>query len=398
MDRAKILATRIYCRVIRVLNLSADYPDAIDPSKTRAIAELIEGTADTFRHVVYSLDRSAGVRGWTRPGAVTIVSEELGVRTCRYEAPSHGIFLKRAMSAVADQIINDVRRRGENFDLVHGHKLTSEGLVARRVAASMKIPFLITVQGNTDQKLLRARPDLVPDWRHCWQDAAACISFSPWASDWVTARLGKPTKQAHNLPCVLASDSIIAPTMSPPLIRTAFNLDQWHNKNFDHLVAAVAAVRKEIGELDFEIAGSGTSKSQAMIDRILERRGIADMSRRVGWIPPAEIQKWMNGAALFALVSRRETFGMVFIEALLAGCPVIHPRHAAIDGYFPGASFAKAIKAADVHELRGALIEGIDHQSSIKRDLSQWQAAGGAEPFRREAILAKYRAILEQAA
>ena len=135
-----------------------------------------------------------------------------------------------------------------------------------------------------------------------------------------------------------------------------------------------------------------------MIDRILERRNIADMSHRVGRVLPAEIKKWMDGAALFAPVSRRESFGMVFFLAFLARCPAIHQSHAAIDGYFPSVTFAKSTEAADADELRAILIEGIYQQRSIKRDRSQWQSAGGGGPFQRDAILASYRAILEQAA
>ena len=384
--------------MITVLHVSADYPDAIEPSKTRAIAELVEGTAGAFRHIVYSLNRIGGASGWTRPGALTIEAEQGFVRSCSYPAPSRGIFLGRTMTEVADQILADLKARGERIDLVQGHKLTIEGLAARHLAGALDIPFMLTIQGNTDQKLLRARPDLVLNWRRCWHEAAECISFAPWASDWISSRLGARTRPAENLPCVLASDDVIAPVVMPPRIRTAFNLDEWRNKNIGVLAAAVAAACDQVQGLSLEIAGSGSPQSEAAIDLIIAKSGAADAMRRVGRVAGNGIQSWMNNAAAFALVSRRETFGMVFAEALLAGCPIIYPRGAAVDGYFPEGGFARGVDAGDHLELRDAIVAGIKGQDQLKQRLGLWQADGGADPFKRASILTKYQSMLERAA
>ena len=384
--------------MITVLHLSSDYPDAIDVSKTRAIAELVEGTSHTFNHIVYSLNRSGGVSGWTRPGEMTIEAEDGFVRSCRYSAPARGIFLAKAMSGVAEAILADLKKRGEQVDLVQGHKLTIEGLAARHIALAVHVPLLLTIQGNTDQKLLRARPDLTPRWRQGWQEAAECMTFAPWASHWISARLGERARPAKNLPCVLASDDVISPVPAPARIRTAFNLDHWQNKNIGMLATAVAGARAQVSGLSLEIAGSGSPQSEAAIDHILAKAGIADVAWRVGRVSGSDIQQWMNDAALFALVSRRETFGMVFAEALLAGCPIIYPKGAAVDGYFGDSRFARGVAPGDTQDLRDAIVLGLSQQEESKRQLGVWQAAGGTLPFRRASILGNYQSILERAA
>jgi len=382
--------------VTRILHISADYPDAVRPLKTRAIAALIEGTDELFDHEVYSLNRVGGWVGWSRPGSLEIVSDERIVRSCRYAAPARAFLLARAMAGVADGIDADLRRREQKIDLVHGHKLTVEGLAARRLAGLLGVPFMLTVQGNSDQKLLRARPDLAGRWRGCWQDAAQIISFAPWATRWVEGRLGKRVRSAVNLPCVLASDAVIPPVPAPPLVRTAFNLVDWKNKNIATLAAAVAIAHCEVPELQLEIAGDGRSDTQAAVDAILHRAGVTDIARRVGPIAPERIQQWMNGAAMFAMPSHRESFGMVFAEALLAGCPILYSRGTSVDGYFDGAPFARAVRANDPRELANRIVEFLRGQSAIKESLARWQGDRGADSFRRREILDRYAAIVRE--
>jgi hypothetical protein len=45
------------------------------------------------------------------------------------------------------------------------------------------------------------------------------------------------------------------------------------------------------------------------------------------------------------MVNKFETFGLVYIEAMSQGLPVIHPAGQAIDGYFINSSFAVTVKA-----------------------------------------------------
>lgn len=379
-----------------ILHISGDYPDAFQPVKTRAIAALVDGSADRFGHVVYSLNRVGGWRGWLRPGTVAIIAENGAVRTCTYAAPARGFWLGRAMNGVADALAADLKRRGEAVDLVHGHKLSIEGLAAHRLACRLRLPFMLTIQGNTDQKILRARPDLRRRWRRCWHEAEQIISFAPWAAAWVGRKLDKRQTPPTNVPCIVASDELIAPAEAPAVVRTAFHLGDWRNKNVATLAAAMAIARVELPELRLEIAGGGSADAEAEVDAILALAGVSDITNRVGAVAPDTIQKWMNGAAVFVLPSRRETFGMVFVEALLAGCPIIHSRGTAVDGYFDGATFVRSVDAVDERQLAAAIVHFIRHQGMIKAALGQWQEEGGAAPFRRDAIIENYSSLVRE--
>lgn len=373
-----------------VVHISADYPDACAPQKTRAVKALVDGTVDRFDHRVYSLNRyGGGLAGFLAPGQIDEVADDGEVAAWRYAAPAKGILLRRAMGRIADRIVDDIRNRGLRPALIQGHKLSIEGIAARHVAAELQVPYVLTLQGNTDQKVVAARPDLRALHRQVWCDAAVVFAFAPWISRWCEARLGPSSAAQIALPCIPVTDRVIAPCETGPRVITAFHLEHWRNKNIAGLARACAALRSEFPDLSLEIAGSGTPEIERAVDDAVHAAGASAFTSRTGTVGGDTIQAWMNQGAVFAMPSKRESFGMVFAEALLAGCPIVYPRGAAVDGYFDGASFALCVDARSPDGIAAGLRELLRENAARKRDLELWQQAS-ADQFRGPAILARY--------
>ena len=382
-----------------IVHLSADYPDAIAPGKTRAIERLVTGMASRFAHRVYSLNRRGGIgAAMLGTGGVEPATDDGMLASWTYRAPPAGLAMRRAMSGVAGAVLADLAARGLEPAIIQGHKLSFEGIAARQVARSLGVPFAVTLQGNTDRKVLRARPDLAGAYRSVWHEAEAVFAFAPWIADWCSERLGRRGKPPISLPCITNAQQTLAPqTQAAPRVVSAFNLDDWRNKNVASLVEAMAKLRKTLPEAWLEIAGSGSGESQAAVDAIIRDAGAGGFVRRIGSIAPASIQQWMNGAAAFAMPSQRESFGMVFVEALLSGCPIVYSRGTAVDGYFPGAPFARACdpgNASDIAANLGAILES---RAEAVSALERWQA-GEAQRFLAPAILKAYGDEMERLA
>lgn len=381
----------------RILHLSADYPDMFQPAKTRAIAGLVEGTADRFDHLVVSLNRQGGSAGLLRPGRVLANDRTGAVMALRYAAPPAAVAIAPPMARLADWLANELAQIGFRPDLIQAHKLTVEGVLGQRLAARMGVPFALTLQGNTDQKLMRQRPDRLPMLKQVWREARAIMAFAPWTADWCSDRLGKPQAPVWLNPCLLPHDGVLAPVIGPPLIRTAFNLDFWRNKNVAVLLAAMSHLAAEFPKLELEIAGAGSPQATTAIQELIEKSGLAHRVNLVGAVAPEEIQTWFNRATAFALPSLRESFGMVFVEALLSGTPVIYPRGAAIDGFFENCAFAAGADAKDPKDVATALRPFLTDENAIKRDLAAAQRAGRLNRFRRNEVLESYAAFISRA-
>jgi glycosyltransferase involved in cell wall biosynthesis len=181
------------------------------------------------------------------------------------------------------------------------------------------------------------------------------------------------------------------------MVRTAFHLDSWQNKNIVTLLKAIKRISPQFPALRLEIAGGGSPKAIAAIAAMVAKLGLQDRVRLVGPIAPEEIQTWFREAAVFALPALRESFGMVFAEALLAGTPVIYPKGAAIEGFFLDRAFATCVIAQDPRSVADALASMLTRQAAAKADLAAAQQAGELNRFRRNEVLNAYTRFLRQA-
>ena len=380
---------------MRILHLSADYPDPLTPAKTRAVANLL-ALADGHRHRVLSLNRVGGRVGGS--GAIHALdfadAAGRGHQAVAYGAPGKGLWLKRSMERLADWAATACAEADFAPDLVHAHKLSVEGIAGARLAARWRVPLALSVQGNTDLKIVGFRRDLRPLYARIWHEAAVVFPFAPWARAGLDALLGARQGPVRALPCPGPADALTAPRMTEsaatgPVIRTAFNLRDAANKNAVRLIRALGRAGSEVPEIRLEIIGGGDPAAFAALSAVAAQAAPGRV-RFLGAVPNPEVQRLFNAAAAFALVSHRESYGMVFAEALLAGAPCLIPRGRAIDGYFPEGSVVLAANPEDEAEIARNLVRLVHEEAAFKNRLAELGRAGGLALLTRPAIRASY--------
>jgi glycosyltransferase involved in cell wall biosynthesis len=376
---------------MRVLHISADFPDPLVPAKTRAIANLLELVPE-HEHRVWSLNRVDFRHG------VNLLPFGDGHHAVAYGAPPKSIALVSRLAPVADTILDAVAGWDAAPDVIHAHKLSVEGLIGAEVARALGRPLIVSSQGNTDLKIISIRRDLRPRWRAIWRSAAVALPFAPWTWDGLDALLGTRDGPTELLPCPIPEIPLRTPVRSAyPLVRTAFNLGFYKNKNATGLMQAIARLAPRHPDLVLEIVGGGDAEAFA----ILSERAASLAPGRIRLLGPrahAEVPALFNGASCMALPSHRESFGMVFVEALLAGCPVLGPAGFAIDGYLPDAMIGLFVPSRDEAAITEALDRLLREEADFKLRLGELQDAGRLDLFRRTAIAATYTAALETAA
>ncbi|TNE33769.1 MAG: glycosyltransferase [Alphaproteobacteria bacterium] len=361
--------------LLNICHISGDFPDPIRREKTPALRRLIELTAAQFHHRVISINR-------TGPGSAPAqVPFEFGM-AITYPAPSLGLFHATMLNRLGSSMATLANENGKP-DLLVAHKLTIEGIAAYRAARLLDVPYALIVQGNTDCKILRARPDLRPLFRRIYQRAAIVFHLAPWSRDSVEGMLGVRHRSSRLLPCALAEDTMIGPRPGGQGFLSVFNLDGYRNKNLAGLAKAMTALAAGGTELSCRIAGGGNDEALRACQAIANRTPGMEL---LGHCRHEELPKMLNASTAMVLPSKRESFGLAFIEALMSGTPIIHPRGAAVAGYFAGCGFALTVDPADPRDIAGAMAYAIENEAELKRELGAWQLGADARRFKRAQI------------
>src|SRR5207248_739236 len=97
-------------------------------------------------------------------------------------------------------------------------------------------------------------------------------------------------------------------------------------KGFDIAVRAFVSVHKVISCARLEIAGDG--EDRALLGRLIEELGLADCVSLLG--KRDDVPELMEKAHVLVHPARWEGFGLVLLEAMSAGLPIVASRVGAI--------------------------------------------------------------------
>ena len=134
----------------------------------------------------------------------------------------------------------------------------------------------------------------------------------------------------------------------------------YRRKRLDVLLRAAALLRGRIPDLEIRIVGHGPCARD--LCRLSRHLGLASTVTWLGDISRASLAAEYNAAALFALPSVQEGFGIVLLEAMAASKPIVASRAAAIPEVVPHA----ALVEPDQPEALAAAIQEL-HRSPGRR-------------------------------
>ena len=220
----------------------------------------------------------------------------------------------------------DAATRDEAPDLVHTHMVHADvygSLAARRVHR----PFVST-RHNDDRYLLG--PFRYVD-RFFMRDAASIVAISDAVREF-HVRAGLPANKLVTIhygldaaparPSELTPEAAGIPADAPLVLAIGRLIEQ---KDHATLLAAFARVHAELPEARLAILGWGRLEEQTR--ELANTLGVGDAVLLPGRVEPSA---WLARADLFAHTSQWEGFGIVLLEAMLAGLPVVATRASAI--------------------------------------------------------------------
>ncbi|AEH25445.1 glycosyl transferase, group 1 [Pyrococcus yayanosii CH1] len=136
-------------------------------------------------------------------------------------------------------------------------------------------------------------------------------------------------------------------------------------KGLEYLIEAVSMIVKNRNDILCVIIGDGTLKEH--LERYTQSLGLKSYIKFVGLRPPEEIPIWLTAADILVLPSLRESFGIVQIEAMACGRPVIASKNGASEKIIISDEYGLLSEPANPEDLMERILEGLEKNGmSIK--------------------------------
>lgn len=373
-----------------ILHLSCDFPDPMVPNKTKGVVSFIDATPG-YRHVVYSLNRA----NWRNNIVAVPFGED---RTAvAYGAPPRSIQLVSRLRRLFEWLKADLAEKDIQPDVVHAHKLSIEGLLALWLKQEKGLPFVASIWGDTDLKFIHTRRDLRGEWIKAMAQAERLLPTAPWAARRFVEEFGADPAKVEVLLPIIKQEQVLPPQPAAnPRFVTLFNLDVYKRKNLPGLLQAMAELHATRPEVTLDIYGRGSPETMCDIANAVAAAGVGDYVNVMGQLPQGAFETTLNSYTAFVMPTLRETFGMVFIEALLCGLPVLHTKGWGIDQLYPDERIGYGWDPKASGDLLKGLLYLLENEEALKRSISAMGQAGEFNQHRRDAIAGKYAGILDE--
>lgn len=261
-----------------------------------------------------------------------------------------------------------------SHDVVHVHGLWEDVQhQAARASRRLGKPYVVTPHGmlshwSLRQKWLKKKLYMLVRLRRhlngaagvhytsgAERDAAAALRLRPPA---IVEPLGVDLTEFESLPAAGAFRARHRQLLGKPIV---LFLGRIHpGKGLEYLVPA--AGQAQARDFAIVVIGPDSEGHQAVIQRQAEQWGVQDRVLFTGMLHGRDRIEALRDADLFALPSEHENFGIVVVEALAAGTPVI---------VSDGVALHEEVRTAGV----GAVVPARDAEA-LARELDRWLADG----------------------
>jgi teichuronic acid biosynthesis glycosyltransferase TuaC len=309
---------------LHVLTLTPFYPNDRDATNGCFVAEPLDWLAKIgARNTVFAVQPAYRTR--LRASDAAVKAEWM-----RYFSLPGGFGLSTAGAFLFARIVGRVRElhRRQPISLVHAHAPLPCGHAAMLLSAELGLPYVVSVHGldafSTEQ--VQGRPG---EWcrrisQRVYRSARRVICISERVREQVLEGTGSDCRTS------VVYNGVDAELFSPgkefsssgPIVLSVGNLILI--KGHETLIRAVAAIGSEFPALTLEIVGQGPE--QARLQALAHQLEIGDRVRFLGHQSRQAVAGAMRRCTVFALPSRYEGLGCVYLEAMSVGKPVIGCR------------------------------------------------------------------------
>ena len=232
-------------------------------------------------------------------------------------------------------------------------------------------PYLVSIKGVLAEELRHERGNirrllrvLSRLERHNARQAEGVLATSAYCREAIVRHYGVPAERIRLVPEGIDLERWQRAAEQEPRASDGATIlcvaRQYPRKHVADLLRAMPIVRRAVPRARAVIVGDGPE--HAALRGLAGQLGLGPAAQLLGSLPDDEqVARLYRHAVVFCLPSVQEGFGIVLLEAMASGLPIVAVRAAAIPEVVPERQAGVLVPPADVEALASALIELLEN-------------------------------------
>nr|BAL55163.1 glycosyl transferase family 1 [uncultured Acetothermia bacterium]BAL60202.1 glycosyl transferase family 1 [Candidatus Acetothermum autotrophicum] len=252
------------------------------------------------------------------------------------------------------------------FDLIHAHEVLPDGHAGAILKRQFNCPLVLTLHGSSDiykaSQLSKLHKRKVAETLN---EADVVIAVSSQLSKIVEKEYSSRSKMLviNNgfSPNRIYRGYLPASSTMATLLTVGSLVER---KGHRYLLLALAELVKNHSNIKLLIIGDGPKRVE--LERLIDKLSLQEHVDLLGFIPPERLAEFYAASDIFVLPSWQEAFGIVYLEAMANGKPVIGCQGEGIEDFVEHKKTGCLVKPKDVDSLVEALDYLLSHPKEAK--------------------------------
>ena len=247
----------------------------------------------------------------------------------------------------------------ENIDIVHAHTLFGDGGTALLIKKIYGIDYVVTVRSTDVSGYLKKMPHALILLNEIVINAKNIIFISPSMYNIIYDKLNKKARNKLKQKKRIIPNGISEFWFENIGKNRKLNKEKRINfiqvselikrKNIDKSVEIIKKICDMGIESHLDVVGDGSFYEEYC--KIIHRKGLDKYVTFLGKIKEENAMKnCYNEHDIFIMPSENETFGLVYVEAMSQGLPIVYHKNTGIFGYFEEGDNGYGINSYDLNE------------------------------------------------
>jgi len=364
---------------MRVLLLSHMYPSSVDPVfgifVHKQAIELVKQGCEVrvVSPVPFTPPLLKHLKGrWQRYSQIPREEDFEGIKVYH---PRHLSFPRNILLAYSGYLYyagakGDIRRIYDSFpfDVIHAHVAVPDGHAAVMAGRAYGKPAVVTFHGHDVYNI----PELNHACRRVVESVAQDTSrivvvstaFGNELREYVSGRDFFVVSNGYSPGDVSAGSSELASRYRGRriILSVGYLIPRKAHK---YVVMAVAKLLRAHPDIVYVVIGKGDEEQP--LQEIVNEMGLQDAVEFIGQVPHRVVMAYLATCDIFALPSWDESFGVVYVEAMAHGRPVVACRGEGIEDVIVDGETGVLVEPKDVDSLTNALGKLLEDQAYARR-------------------------------